>query len=710
MSWSSAVRAPKKAPANSAFIFTPVPVHKPNLDRIVTLDFETYYDSDYTLRKLSTSEYIRDPRFKAHMVGLKIGRGKTRVIEASRLKNTLRMIPWSMYGLLCHNTAFDGFILKEHYGITPKFFYDTLSMARGLHKNDIGANLDEVAQFYGKGNKLPDVMALAKGVTDLKAHRVTVAGREDTLYNHMADYCAVDVELCFEIFLEMVKEYPEDEIQLIDRTLRMFCDPVLRVDIPRVERELERELKEKEEKLFSIIGGEKEVIKRRLKGETTEQIKESARKIIASNPQFAKLLEAEGVKPPMKISPAWIAKKEEERGDAKKWTYAFSKTDIEFTALKEHLNPRVRALVEARLAVKSTINETRAERFLKAGANNKPLPVLLNYFGAHTGRWSAGNKMNMQNLPRGGELRKSILAPKGHAIVVADSGQIEARVNAWLWGQDDLLDAFRRSDAYEASQMKLPKNKRKPARGEDRDAYCRFGDTIYGFEVCKDLHELERFVSKVAVLGLGYQMGPEKFQVTLALGVMGPPVFFDLGECHRIVNTYRNKNFRIKEGWARCNQIIEDMSIGRKGSWKCIHWEKERIWLPNGMCLKYPRLRLKNTEARMTARLKGETYVEPMYREWVYDRKDEEAKIYGGLLCENLVQALSRIIVAKQLLKISNKYRIVMFTHDENVAVARMPQAPKALDFMLKTMREPQPWCSDLPLNAEGVFDVIYSK
>lgn len=706
MSWASAVRAAKKSPS----IRLPVQAHKPNLDRIVTLDFETYYDSDYTLRKLNTSEYIRDERFKAHMVGLKIGRGKTKIIEGSRIRSTLRMIPWSSYGLLCHNTPFDGFILHEHFGIKPKFFYDTLSMARALHKNDISASLDEVAQFYGVGNKLPDVMALAKGVRDLKKETVTIANVEDTLYNHMARYCAVDVDLCHEIFLKMVAEYPEDEIQLIDRTVRMFCDPVLRVDIPRVEKELERELKEKEELLFSVIGGEKEVVKRRLKGEKTEDIKEAARKMIASNERFAKLLEKEKVKPPKKISPAWIAKKEEDRDDAKKWTYAFSKTDLEFTALKEHLNPRVRALVEARLAVKSTINETRAERFLKAGANNKPLPVLLNYYGAHTGRWSAANKMNMQNLPRGGELRKSILAPKGHAIVVADSGQIEARMNGWLWGQDDLLDAFRRSDAYEAEQAKLPKDKRKPARGRDRDAYCQFGDVVYNFEVRKDKHELERFVSKVCVLALGYQMGAAKLQTTLALGVMGPPVFLEYEECERIVYAYRNKNFKIKEGWAFCGQIIEDMAIGREGSWKCLHWEKERIWLPNGMSLKYPRLRLKDTEQRMTARIKGDRYVEPVFREWVYDRKDEPAKIYGGLLDENLVQALSRIVVGAQLLKISNKHRIVMFTHDENVAVVRMPQAPKALDFMLKTMREQQPWCSDLPLNAEGGFDVIYSK
>jgi DNA polymerase family A len=498
---------------------------------------------------------------------------------------------------------------------------------------------------------------------------------------------------------------PEEEMEIIDVTCKLFTDPVLEVDIERVSKELERELAEKKALLLSfigtpkvikaritqILGDEKLMKKKAFTGWTAEEVLlEEARKTISSNESFASLLRAEGVEPPRKISPAYF----KHRDEGKKWIYAFSKTDLEFTALQEHPKKRVRDLVELRLSVKSTINETRAGRFLEAGRDGMKLPVYLRYFGAHTGRWSAGNKMNMQNLPRGGELRKSIKAPKGHVVVVVDSGQIEARVNAWMAGQDDLLDSFRRADAYTAEQSKLPKDKRKPARGEDRDAYCKFGDVVYGREITKE-DELERFVGKIAVLGLGYQMGAPKFQNTLALGTMGPPVYLDAAVCQRIVTAYRRTNHKIVKWWGLCTKIIEDMAAGRRGEYKCIKWAKETIYLPNGMTLKYPNLKSK---------VNGE------YAEWTYERKGVENKLYGGLLCENIVQALARIIVGTQLIQISRKHRVVMTTHDEVVALAKTAAGDKAYAFMLKIMQTAPAWCSDIPLNAEGGFDVIYSK
>src|SRR5690606_2260190 len=157
---------------------------------------------------------------------------------------------------------------------------------------------------------------------------------------------------------------------------------------------------------------------------------------LMSNPKFAALLQQRGVDPPMKISPT-----------TGKVTYAFAKSDLDFQALAK--DPRVADLCEARIRVKSTIGETRAVRFLEAGKDGMCLPILLNYSGTHTHRWSGGNKMNLQNLKRGGELRRSILAPDGHVIVVADSAQIEARVLAWLAGQDDVVEAFRnKCDLY----------------------------------------------------------------------------------------------------------------------------------------------------------------------------------------------------------------------------------------------------------------------
>lgn len=700
MGWGSALK--NAPPARATAAPTPriaLPIPKIDWGKLVVLDFETYYDVDFTLRKMSTSEYVRDPRFKAHMVGVKIGNAKTKVIPAEKIKAFLKTIDWATHGLLCHNAPFDGFILSHHYGVIPKFYYDTLAMARGLHSNDIGAGLGEVAQFYGKGSKLEGILESSKGVRDLPK----------AIYTPMAEYCAMDVELTLEIFKEMLQKFPEKELRLVNLTTALFTDPKLKIDLPRVEVEYLREKKHKEDLLISFLGNEAQVMKMMLTCDPTraerKELGESAsprdvliyraKKEIGSSEKFANLLRAEGIEPPMKISPTWIKKSESERTDEGKWTYAFAKDDLEFLELQGHKSEKVRALVELRLAVKSTQGLTRAERFLKAGMNGWSLPVLLHYYGAHTGRWSAGNKMNMQNLERGGELRKSILAPPGHMIAVNDSGQIEARVNAWISGQTDLLDSFRTADAFEASQAKLPKDQRQVATGENRDAYCKFGDIIYGREITR-LDEMERFVGKVGVLGLGYMMGAEKLQMTLAKGALGgPPVFFEIEMCQKIVQAYRRKNHMIAKFWKLCTQIINDMATGRTGSYKCLHWEKERIWLPNGMCLKYPGLKCEH---------------DGQWEQWTYLRKGLRTKIYGGLLCENIVQALARIIIAEQMLMIAEKYRVVMTTHDEVSAIMKKASARTAFTFMQKCMAVAPAWCHDIPLNSDGKVESYYAK
>ena len=671
------------------------------------------------------------------------------------------------------------------------------------------------------------------------------------------------------------------------------------------------------------------------------------------------------------------------------WGFDLNKpADVALMVAKQE---RLQALVDVRIAVKSTTNVTRAQRFLTAGANGMSLPVGYAYYRAHTGRWGGQNKMNMQNLTRGGELRLSILAPKGHNICVQDSGQIECRVNGWLWGQDDLLDSFRVADKWDKKTMGV-------ATGESRDAYCKFADMVYGREITT-LDSMERFVGKVCVaegelvltdrglvpinliskkdrlwdgvewvthdgvidqgikevitydgltatpdhevftddgriiplgqaasemarlqntgaegqsirfcdghviadtprkrlsvrvgslqsergqetdlpqqpeerqddlvsqeraqaggacgslgqaircdpgsvqqpgtqalgelrragdqmlvqdqdgvhpvdsyklaarelqgrgdrqsgqrralcarefevgytagehtkptqhsedhvvgqtlapgrfpepvqqdldiqargvtgtdrganlrkvrvydianagprlrytvsnklvfncvLGLGFQMGAPKLQITFAKGALGgPPVYFELDKCKMIVNTYRQKNYRIQAGWKICDRIIDDMANGREGSHGPISWEAGMLWLPNGMAMHYPDLKKATGD-------KG-------WEEWSYGStmkgKPIRKKIYGGLLCENIVQALARIIVAWQMLQISKKYRVVMTTHDEVVTVPKIIQSDACLKYMAKWMSTAPAWCSDIPLNCEGGYASNYSK
>ena len=605
--------------------------------QIVTLDFETFYDKTYTLSgKINTSEYIRDDRFHAHGVGIKIGNGKTLWYTGKNIPLALREIDWARSALLAHNTAFDGFICSHVYDVKPAFYLDTLSMARAAHGHHMRHDLDTVAKAHGFAGKVKrDALADTKGKQQLTDKEERALGA----------YCVDDVDDTYKIFWKLHDHIPDKELLLIDLTLRMFCDPVLRIDIPRVQAELEAE-----------IGGKAAALLR--SGASIETL--------MSNDKFAELLKREGVNPPMKTSPS-----------TGKPTYAFAKSDLDFQQLLRHPNKNVVALAEARLKVKSTIGETRAARFLEAGKNGMKLPILLNYSGAHTHRWSGGNKMNLQNLKRGGELRRSILAPKGHVIVVADSAQIEARVLAWLAQQMDIVNAFANKD----------------------DVYKLMASAIYGIPV-EQVTKDQRFIGKICVLGLGYGMGPNKLQQTLKQGTMGPPVDISLEECRRIVNIYRSRNYKIKNLWKIMDGIIASMLTGTSGEFGPLTYGKGYIQLPSGLFLQYYGL---HGEAEVR-------HDDLVVNEATYLTRQGRSKIYGGLLTENVVQALSRVIIADQMLEISKRYRVVTMTHDEIVVICPKKDAKKCLADMLKVMSTAPEWANGLPLAAEGGFDYCYSK
>lgn len=605
---------------------------------VVTLDYETHWGKDYTLSgKINTSEYVRDDRFHVHGVAIKKGNGKTLWYTGRNIALALKEIDWSKTAMIGHNTAFDGFITSEVYGHKPAFYVDTLSMSRATRGHATRHDLDTVAKAFGHGGKVKrDALANTKDKMQLTKDEEAKLG----------GYAVDDVDDTYKIFWDMYPHVPDDELRLIDITMRMFCDPVLEIDIPRVKTELENELGAKAAALLR----------------SGAQVDD-----LMSNDKFARLLQAAGAQLPQKISPS-----------TGKLTYAFAKSDLAFQELMKNGNDKVRALCEARLKVKSTIGETRANRFLEAGRDGMKLPILLNFSGAHTHRWSGGNKMNLQNLKRGGELRRSILAPKGHVVVVADSAQIEARVLAWLSQQMDIVNAF----------------------ATKQDVYKLMASVIYNVPV-EDVTKDQRFIGKICVLGLGYGMGPQKLQQTLKVGNMGPSVDISEDECRRIVNIYRQKNWKIKAFWKKMDQMITNMTLGIESKEGPIEAGKGYLRLPNGMFLQYFGL-------HGTAEITRDDLV---MTETTYLTRTGRTKLYGGLLTENVVQALSRIIIAEQMLKIHDAgYRIVTMTHDEIVIIAKKKDAKKALDFMIKTMSTAPDWAPGLPLAAEGGFDDCYSK
>lgn len=625
-------------------------LHSP--DDIVTLDWETYYAADYslTLKRYNTSSYVRDPQFKAQCVGICDGRKDAVWYAPEDLERALKKHAVASRPLAAHNAAFDGLILSEHYGVVPPFFYCTLSNARALHGFATRHNLDTIARMYGLGVKTEGLLK-TKGVRELPPDVLEALG----------EYCCNDTELCRDVLALQLPAMPEDELRLVDWTIRAFCDPVLRVNQALVKEEYDAQVAEKAAKVAAA--------------ETNPIVLMSAEK-------FALALEALGIEPPLKMSPS-----------TGEMTYAFAKADKQFTELLEHDDPLVVRLVEARLAVKSTIGETRAMRFAEIG--DKTLPMGYNYAGAHTLRWSGSNKMNAQNLERQGfledgktpdpntaRLRRAIEAPDDHVVVVCDSRQIEPRTNGWLWGQEDLIEAFRLADA-----------------GEGPDVYRVQAAKTYNKEIA-DITKPERFLGKVQLIALGYQMGAPKYQATLEAGALGgEPVIVTDQEARRDVFAYRSSNPQIVKGWETCERILLEMAFGKTGEHKCIAWEQDTIWLPNGMPLHYTEIAGQESDTG--------------YGNWTYLSKPngKRSKIYGGLLTENLVQALSRCIIAYQILLVLDAgWRVVGMTHDEIITVCHKSQAERCFDDVQRAMRTRPSWCPDLPLDCEGGWDFNYSK
>lgn len=410
---------------------------------IVTIDMETHYSKEYTLSKMTTEAYVRDPRFEVIGVGVKVNNHPTDWYSGDNPGRFLKSLSYKDKAILCHNTAFDGAILSWHFGIQPKLWLDTLSMARPLHNVSVGGSLKALVSYYALGAKGDEVInALGKRRADFSPEEL----------NRYAAYCVNDVELTYQLFHKMKGRFTAEELRVIDIVLRMYTDPTIELDVPMLQQHLE-EVVNRKSNLVAELG--------------LDCTEEEAKTLLMSNEKFAGYLRAMGIDPPMKLSPK-----------TGKSAYAFSKTDKAFTAMLEHENLRVQSAVAARLGVKSTIEQSRTTSLLGVAERGK-LPIMLNYYGAHTGRFSGGDKMNLQNLPRGGTLRKSLCAPKGKVLIACDSSQIEARMVAWVSGQTDLLQAFR----------------------EGRDVYSEFASEVYGRKVTKS-DKVERFVGKTC-LGSG---------------------------------------------------------------------------------------------------------------------------------------------------------------------------------------------------------------
>ena len=605
------------------------------------LDFETFYSDDYSLRKMTPAEYIADPRFEALGCAF-VWDGKSGQmsihVEGPGLPQYLARIDWENTCAIAHNSLFDMLILSMRYGVYPRKYGDTLAMARNwISHSTGGVSLKECAAFYGLPAKW-DTVAKTKGIN---YHQLC---QMPQLRKEVAAYAVDDTLKCRQIYEKMMeKGFPVGELDTIDLAVRMAACPQFEVDLGVAVGHLV-EVKARKESLLAHCGLED-------------------RTALMSDPLFAEQLQR--VEPNIYI-PTKFSK------TTGKEQYAFAKTDREFKLLLEHENPDVQALAAARLGHKSTLEETRTERFIKIGDCCERFPIALKYSGAHTHRFSGDWSVNAQNLPRGGALRKSLRAPKGKLVVSIDASQIEARINATISGQGDLVEAFR----------------------QGRDVYCEFASLIYQYKVIKHVHDLERFVGKTSILSLGYSSSSLVFQNMLR--VQGN-VSFTEAEAAKVVDLYRRTYAMIVNNWYRVTNEVMPVLAAQPGFYDGIQYgpvevRENKIILPNGNHLQY--------------RAMERTYEQDTGRySWHFMRGQRPIYTYGAKIVENIVQALAFVhimAVAKRVNKMTEGLLpLAHQVHDELIYIVDEKLAEQVGRLVQTEMAKSPDWMPELPLAAE---------
>jgi len=629
------------------------------MTHLVTCDLETFYSKDFSLSKSTTEEYVRSPQFETIGISLKLDDNPTVWVPQPRVDKVLRKTDWSDKLVICQNTAFDGAILNWRYDVNPLLWIDIMGMSRALFPHERSHSLKSQAERMGVGVKGNEVAkAIGMRYKDFSELDLAVYG----------NYCCNDTDLTKLLFDKyMAMGFPKIELRLLDLTLRMFIDPVLVLDEPMLRKHL-TEVQDRKQALMESV---RDTMLATADPDYVHAIFSDGmagiKKLLMSNDKFATLLSSYGVEPPTKISPT-----------TGKVAFAFAKTDEGLKALQESTDERVQTIVAARLGNKSTLEETRTQRFIEMAQRGK-FPVPLRYYGAHSGRWSGQDSVNLQNLPSRGEnagrIKKSMLAPPGHVVIDCDSAQIEARTLAWLAGQADLVQAFENKD----------------------DVYTIMASQIYGIPQIQVTQGAgsQRQVGKTVVLGAGYGVGHAKLKLFLKT-MAGVDVTED--EAKRIINTYRNTYSRIPALWRSAEDALAALASNngkQVDATGIIHAVPGKgLSLPNGLFIQYPDLR--------------KEFDENGKAKWLYTSKGVTTNIYGGKVVENFTQAVARCVVAEQMLKISQRYKVVLTVHDAVACIAKIEEAAEAKAYVEECMSWRPKWAQGLPLACESGIGASY--
>ena len=628
--------------------------------KIATVDLETYWAVGHSLTKMSPIAYCMHEDTEIISCAFKFGNDPTVVVFGEQaVIDYCAKVDWSQYWVVGHNlSGFDSMILSWRLNIKPLLWGCTLAMARPIHAKDVGLSLAKLVAHYGLGYKDQSALIATKG-----KH---LCDFSDDEIDEMRTYNAADVDQCYGLLRKLIPQTRKDEVKLIDMTIRMLIEPQFESDATLLANTLTEEGIRKKAMLVEAAR-HMDVYDFDM---DDDEAAAAALTVLSSAGKFAAFLRTIGVVVPTKVS-----------NTTGKEIPALAKTDEAFLALQEHDDPLVSVAASSRLDAKSTILQTRIQAFMDASNAHpdKKVPIPLKYYGADTtGRWS-GWGYNPQNLPRvnpyapkpSDALRKSLIAPAGYKVVVADLSGIELRVNHFLWQVPSSMEMYK-------------------ADPEKADLYKDFASKLYNIPY-NEVTKAQRQVGKVAHLGLGFGAGYITFQKVAKL--MGG-VDITEKESSDIVDRWRDEYSEITAGWRTCHAALPTIMRAAEGTavdpWGMVVPVAEGLKTPKGL-IRYPDLRTEVNE-------------DDNRKEFVYGNGRNKARIYAGKIDENIVQHLARCVIADNALTVQNLTNLnpALMVHDELVYVVPEDEAELVLDTVQQVMRTPPEWWPELVTWSEG--------
>ena len=653
--------------------------------RVLVLDFETHFDDKYNMRRdeWSTIEYIMSDKFE--VLGLAV-LDSERPSESIFLQGETEVAEYLDYWGRCdpintvvtQNARFDMAILAYKYGIYPKHHIDVLGLAR--HWNARAANdLDTLAKRFMLPYEKGDTKEFKEWTTHTRWKRTKSRKKGPKMpimypkmnfdrWAKLEEYALNDAVMEWELFKLLLPKLsdPETELYAMQHTIELFTKPQLEVDYERAES-----------------------LKVEMLGEVDKALHETGhtREEISGNISFAKLMDAA-------LDEAGDRPIEYKKLDKKNnWMYAIAKTDSTRELLVIHEDDTVRFLMAARIAIKSwPLHIKRIDRIVsQCKAAGGKLPVPLKYYGAHTGRWSGGEKINLQNLgsrghPTVNAIRELLIAPEGYELVIADASAIEARVLAWIAQQDDLCQKFR----------------------DGEEVYCGFAEKVLGRPVVKPHGDMKaeeyewnkwarNMVGKVGVLAGGYGMGWKK-AIIIAKGEIDEPT------ARKLIIQYREDNDKIVQFWYDLERCFLHVARYRQPcQLRNLHFRYEDdcdviITLPNGREIKYHDVKWEEESRGTQLRIYN-----PMEHKWEH--------IWGGHMAENVVQATSRDILWHGIESmVCQGYPTVLHIHDELISIVPEGEGKFALQNAIYGLSHAPNWAEGCPLDAEGSVTKRYGN